>query len=88
MLNILIGSLFAAAKADLVVSKQEPSTGLFVHCPLPARNSNVSAFSIRIFIDFSLSIRLTIKACRLSRQSGVHPISDGMFIAFPFICFA
>src|SRR5208337_5136754 len=49
MLNLPICSFLAAAQAARVVGKFAPSPGVFVQCPSLARNSRVSAFSMRIF---------------------------------------
>jgi hypothetical protein len=49
ILNLPIGSLFAAAWAARVVAKRAPWLDFFVQVPSLVRNSKVTAFSMRMF---------------------------------------
>src|SRR6266496_1221271 len=50
MLNLPIGALVAASKAACVAPKSLPSSACFVHSPLLARYSRLSAFSMRMYM--------------------------------------
>ena len=50
MLNLPIGALVAASNAACVAPKSLPSSAFFVHSPLLARYSRLSAFSMRMYM--------------------------------------
>ena len=57
MLNLPIGALVAASNAACVAPKSLPSSAFFVHSPLLARYSRLSAFSMRMYIREDSPVR-------------------------------